>query len=55
MTKDDISFHQWFDLLQLQLSDSGIKFDDADSVRLDYEAGKSMYDVIDEIKDEYAE
>ena len=55
MTKNDMSFDEWFDLLQLNLSDAGINFEDADSVRGDYEDGKSMYDVLDDIKDEYAD
>lgn len=55
MTKDDKSFDDWFDLLQLNLADAGIKFEDADSVRADYEDGKSMYDVLEDIKAEYGE
>lgn len=55
MTKDDRSFDEWFELLQLNLSDLGVKFEDVDAVRGDYEDGKSMYDVLDDIKAEYAD
>ena len=55
MTKNDATFDKWFDLLQLNLADAGIKFLDADSVREEYEAGKSMFDVLDSIKQEYAD
>ena len=55
MTKDDKSFDEWFNLLQLNLSDAGIEFHDADSVRGDYDDGKSMYDVLEDIKAEYAD
>ena len=55
MTKNDCNFDEWFDLLQLNLSGAGIKFQDADSVRSDYENGRSMFDVVDDIKAEYAD
>lgn len=53
MTKDDINFEEWFDLLQLNLSDYGIRFEDSDSVRSDYNDGKSLQDVVDDISSEY--
>lgn len=49
MTKHDIDFDGWFDTLALQLSDEGIRFSDRESVRADYDAGKDLFDVVDEI------
>ena len=53
MTRNDTDFERWFDMLQTALSDDGINFRDADSVREDYDGGKDLYDVADEIKAEY--
>lgn len=53
MTKDDVNFDDWFDLLTMSLSDQGINFNDAESVRDDYNNGKNLFDVIDEILAEY--
>lgn len=53
MNRNDIDFESWFDMLQTALSDDGINFRDADSVRDDYDEGKDLYDVADAIKAEY--
>lgn len=53
MNRNDIDFESWFDMIQLMLADDGINFRDADSVRDDYDNGKDLYDVADEIKAEY--
>ena len=53
MTKDDLSFDDWFDLLKVKLYEKGIEFHDADSVRGDYEDGKDLFDVFEDIKTEY--
>lgn len=55
MNRNDIDFESWFDMLQTTLSDDGITFLDADSVRDDYYNDKDVYDVADEIKAEYAD
>lgn len=51
----DTNFETWFDCLHMNLLDAGINFTDRSSVREDYEAGKNMFDVVDEIILEYAE
>ncbi len=53
MDKNDVSFDDWFDLLVMRLSDQGINFSDPEAVRDDYDNGKSLFDVINEIMDEY--
>ena len=53
MRKNNVSFEDWFELLQMNLQDEGIDFNDEESVRADYEEGKSLFDVIDEIHAEY--
>ena len=54
MTSSDTEFDTWFDTLQLHVLDAtGVQFRDRDSVRGDYDAGKDVFDVIDEIVDEY--
>lgn len=55
-TKETQSFDDWFDLLVMQVLDrTGVTFRDRDSVREDYDAGKDLHDVVDEIADEYGE
>jgi hypothetical protein len=54
MDKKDTDFDTWFDCLVMQLLDENINFRDRDSVREDYDKGKNMYDVLDEIKAEYS-
>lgn len=55
MTNDDTDFDTWFDLLKLNLEENGIQFNDPESVRFDYEEGKDLSVVADEIKAEYAD
>ena len=56
MTKDEVDFDTWFDTLCIHVLDrSGVEFTDDDSVRADYESGRDVYDVIDEIVAEYGE
>lgn len=55
MTKYDNDFDAWFDLLKLNLEENGIQFNDQESVRFEYEQGKDLYVVADEIKAEYAD
>lgn len=53
MDKSTHSFDDWFDHLQMQLADRGIPFHDRDAVVQDYEDGKDMHDVLDDIAAEY--
>lgn len=54
MTKADFDFATWFDNLAVVVLDkSGVEFRDEESVRSDYESGRNMYDVADEIAAEY--
>lgn len=47
------NFENWYsDLLALTQAE-GLNFDDSDSVRADFEAGKSAQEVADEIIAEY--
>lgn len=56
MDKKDFTFDTWFsNLSMLVLDRTGVEFKDADSVKADYDAGKNMYDVADEICAEYGE
>lgn len=56
MPRDEFDFETWFDTLCLQLLDrTGVEFRDEASVRGDYDAGRSVYDVIDEIAAEYGD
>jgi len=54
MTKHDTGFDDWFDQLCDLLADQGVNFSDPDAVRDDYDSGKSLFDVIDEIKSDHA-
>lgn len=54
MTNTDADFEAWFSCLQMVVLDAtGVEFTDEDSVRDDYESGKSIYDVSDSIAAEY--
>lgn len=54
MTNDDLDFDTWFETLTvLVLDNTGVEFQDQDSVRNDYEAGRDVHDVADEIVLEY--
>lgn len=54
MTKTEFDFDTWFGVLQSNVLDkAGVDFKDDDSVRGDYDEGRDVYDVIDEIVAEY--
>lgn len=54
MNKPDFDFDTWFDTLKIHVLDrAGVEFLDADSVREDYDKGRDVYDVIDDIVAEY--
>jgi len=56
MTNDDTDFDSWFGVLQVNVLDrTGVDFKDMDSVRADYDEGRDVYDVIDDIVAEYGE
>lgn len=56
MTKTEFDFDTWFGVLQANVLDrSGVDFKDEDSVRDDFNNGRDVYDVIDEIVAEYGE
>jgi hypothetical protein len=54
MAHKDMEFEEWFEQLVDLLSDEGISFSDPDAVRQDFDKGKSLFDVVDDIKREYA-
>lgn len=54
MNKTSHDFETWFETLQTLVSErTHTRFSDADSVRSDYEDGRDVFDVIDEICKEY--
>ncbi len=54
MTKNEFDFETWFDSLAMMVLDiSGVDFKDQDSVKEDYERGRNLADVADEIAAEY--
>ena len=54
MTKNDTDFETWFDNLANHVLDrTGADFRDTDSVRDEYEAGRDMFDVADDISAAY--
>lgn len=56
MTKDEFDFETWFDSLSMMVLDrTGVEFRDEDSVRADYEAGRNLADIADEIAAEYGD
>ena len=56
MKNSDVDFETWFSTLANLVQDgSGVNFQDEDSVKADYEAGKDVHDVADEIIAEYGE
>ena len=56
MNKTNTDFDKWFDTLAINvLERSAVEFRDRDSVKEEYEQGKNVYDVIDEIVAEYGE
>lgn len=56
MTKEDFDFETWFDSLAAMVLDkTGVEFRDEESVREDYENGRNLADVADEIAAEYGD
>jgi hypothetical protein len=56
MTKADADFDSWFSVLQVHLLDRiGLDFNDEAAVKGDYEEGRDVFDVIDEISEEHAD
>lgn len=56
MTNADFDFDTWFGVLQTHVLDkTGVDFKDEDSVRQDFDTGRDVFDVIDEIVAEYQE
>lgn len=54
MTKGQLEFEEWFGVLQCEVLDqAGVDFKDMNAVRTEYDSGRSVYDVIDEIVAEY--
>lgn len=53
MNKDSNSFDEWFSLLESHLQCNGIVFKDEESVRGDYDEGRDVLDVLDDILREY--
>jgi hypothetical protein len=53
MDNTTVDFDEWFEHLEMLLSEEGINFQDQDAVREDFNAGKNIFDVCDEIKAEY--
>lgn len=52
-TKAEFNFELWFDNLQMHLLDRGVEYSDMEAVRQDYADGKDLFDVCDEIAEEY--
>ena len=54
MDKDSFDFETWFEILAIHvLERTGVEFRDEDAVRADYDNGRDVFDVIDEIVAEY--
>lgn len=54
MTKADFDFETWFENLAMMVLDAcGVDFLDSESVRADYDSGKNLADVAEEIAAEY--
>ena len=54
MNKETHDFETWFDnLVNAVLDQTGVTFRDKDSVRQDYDDGKGVFEVADEIAAEY--
>ena len=54
MKKPEFDFETWFGVLHTHVLDrTGVEFKDEDSVRSDYDTGRDVFDVIDEIVAEY--
>ncbi len=56
MDKETFDFDTWFETLAIHvLERAGVEFRDEDAVRADYDNGRDVFDVIDEIVAEYGE
>lgn len=55
MDIDTDDFDTWFETLVNLLADRGVSFADRDAVQDDYEQGKDVHDVVDEIEAEYSD
>lgn len=56
MTNENTDFETWFSVLQINVLDNtGVDFQDESAVLGDFEAGKCVYDVIDQISAEYGD
>ncbi len=56
MFVDDSDYDTWFDEVMTKLSmDHDIEFADYDACKMDFEEGKSVDEVVQEIVDEYSE
>lgn len=55
MNIDTHDFDTWFETLVGLLADRGVMFADRDAVEADYEQGKDVHDVADEIEEEYGD
>ena len=56
MTKNEFDFETWFDSLSMMVLDAtGVEFRGMESVRDDYEKGRNLADVADEIAAEYGD
>ena len=56
MNNTDSSFESWFDILKVNVRErTGVEFRDRASVRDDYDQGRDVYEVVDEIVAEYGE
>ena len=53
MTNSDMSFRDWCDLVQMNLQDHGVDYDDVESLSGYYHNGKDVMEVVDEILQEY--
>lgn len=54
MTKADVDFEAWFSNLQVHvLERTGLDYRDEAAVRADYDAGRDLFDVVEEIAAEY--
>ena len=54
MDKDNFDFETWFETLAIHvLERTGVEFRDEDAVPADYDNGRDVFDVIDEIVAEY--
>lgn len=46
----DTLFSDWYETLQMRLSEAGVDYNEKDEARQDYDSGKSVFDAVDEIR-----